>query len=161
VEQSARTASLTPADLAYAAGFFDGEGHIRIQKHSSRCATFMLQVIVTQSTEQPLDWFVASFGGTCKKRLVPYKGTRKVRWDWQASSAVADNFLRLVYPYLRNKKDEADIALEFRGTFRAQHVVGGHKKMDSEIIARRAFMRDSLKAIRHFKHNRAQLEGLA
>jgi hypothetical protein len=155
--QFARNALLTVEEVAYAAGFFDGEGHIRIQKHSSRCDTFLLQVSLTQATPYPLDWFVEKFGGTTKGRVVPYKDGKRTIYNWQSSSFVAERFLRVVLPYLRVKRDEADLALRFRGTFRPQHIPGGHKRMDTNTLALRRAMAGQLRQMRKDKRSEASL----
>jgi hypothetical protein len=147
----------TEADWAYAAGFFDGEGHIRIQQHSTRCRTMMLQVSLTQATQTPIDWFAEMFGGTWKARLVRYKDGPKTQYNWQASSAVAERFLRGVLAHLRCKRDEADLALKFRATFRPQHVKGGHKRMDDAVLLDRAAMSARLKKMRIDKRLEAAL----
>lgn len=149
-----KTASHTPEDLAYAAGFFDGEGHIRIQKHSTRCRSMMLQVSICQATSAPLDWFQETFGGTLKRRLVKYKGNRKVRYDWQASSGVAEKFLRDTLPYLRNKSDEALVALAFRERIGTQSIGAewNNKRLSEDEVLARETLANKLKQIRAEKH---------
>jgi hypothetical protein len=152
-----KAVSHTEADLAYAAGFFDGEGHIRIQRHSTRCDTMTLQVQLSQATPQPLEWFVEKFGGTTRGRTIPYRGGRRTIYNWQASSGVAERFLRAIYPYLRCKKDEAEVALLFRETFRPQHVAGGHKRMELSVLLTRASMAAQLVKLRKSKRAAASL----
>lgn len=150
--------TVSPTDLAYAAGFFDGEGHIRIQRHSTRCRTMMLQCSISQATEYPLDWFVEKFGGTVKGRLMKYRGDRRPLYGWQISSLGAEEFLRAIFPYLIAKKDEADIALAFRETFRPQHVKGGHKRMSEDVIEFRHKCSERLKSLRKQKRNDSKSE---
>jgi hypothetical protein len=124
--------------IAYAAGFFDGEGHIRIQRHSVR-GSYMLSVSVVQATPDPLDLFITLFGGVTKRRLVPYKGSLKCQYQWQTSSKSAELVLRELLPFLRCKKAEAELALEFRATFRPQF--GDRSKNSPELEeARRVAM---------------------
>lgn len=152
--------NVLPIDAAYAAGFFDGEGHIRIQKHSARCNTYMLQASISQATKEPLDWFVNHFGGTIKRRVVSYKHDGRVgkrcQWTWQVSSSMAEAFVRSVLPYIKTKNVELEIALQFRKTFRPQHVSGGHKKMDDMTIAYRKFLGRRMKLARNNKREKAE-----
>jgi hypothetical protein len=125
-------------DIAYAAGFFDGEGHIRIQRHSS-VGSYMLSVSAVQATPDPLALFVALFGGTCKRRLMTYKGRPKCMYTWQTSSKSAEISLVKMLPYLRCKREEALLALEFRATFRSQF--GDRSRLDEKVTkARHAAM---------------------
>lgn len=134
--------------IAYAAGFFDGEGHIRIQRHSSR-GSYMLSVSAVQATEFPLPLFVELFGGTIKRRLLPYRNTIRQLFTWQVSSKAAENALKLMMPYLIAKLDEAQLALEFRSTFRPQY--GDRSKNPPELEERRKSMMIELQQMRHQK----------
>ena len=109
----------------------------------------MLSVTAVQATESPLDWFKACFGGTVKFRWIPYRGSKRPLWTWQASSKCAEQFLRQVLPYLKVKREEADLALQFRATFRPQF--GDRSRMPDNIIALRRGMQEGLKKIRHDK----------
>ncbi len=142
----------TSEELAYAAGFFDGEGHIRIVQHSKKTRCTMLQVSVTQATEKPLDQFVRAFGGTLHRRMVGYKGIKKVRYDWQSSNGVAERFLRAVLPFLRNKADEAAVALEYRDRVVASYAKHRNSKLSNEEISVRVGFGRRLKDIRAEKH---------
>lgn len=142
------------ADIAYLAGFFDGEGHIRITKHSTR-GSYMLQVSCVQATRYPLDLFLTMYGGTLAKRFANYKGMKKALYTWQASSAKAEKFLKDVRPYLRCKGDEADLALSFRETFGPMHVKGGQKKLSLEVLEKRKGMMFELQQIRKDKREAA------
>ena len=145
--------ALPIVDLAYAAGFFDGEGHIRIQQHSARCRTFMLQVTATQATLFPLDWFQEHFGGTVSSRLQGYRGEQRAQYTWQASSAVAERFLLAILPYLQVKRDEAELALQFRKTFRPQF--GDRSRMPDSVLEERDQMRLQLQQLRKTKRQYA------
>ncbi len=149
MEPSAPNVSLT--DIAYIAGFFDGEGHIRIQRHSTRCKTMMLQCTACQAEEEPLTFIQERFGGTVKRRTTKYKGQDKVLWEWQVSSKSAERFLDAILPYMRCKYKEALIALAFRFTFAPQHVKGGHKKISDEVLAFRESCKNALVDIRQSK----------
>mgnify|MGYP001567341804 CR=1 FL=1 len=148
-----KTVSPTSEQLAYAAGFFDGEGCIRIQTHSRRCRTMMLSVTACQVTEYPLGNFVQWFGGTVKLRWLKYREGRRPLHTWQVSSLQAEHFLRQVLPYLIAKRTEAELALQFRATFRPQY--GDRSRMPDNVITLRRSMQEGLKKIRHEKRRLA------
>ena len=134
--------------IAYAAGFFDGEGHIRISKHSTR-GSYMLQITAVQAVRNPLPIFVELFGGTISSRTGLSRGKPRALYTWQASSASAERALMELIPYLRGKQDEATLALEFRKTFRAQF--GDRSKMPDAVIAQRKEMKVQLEEMRAAK----------
>lgn len=82
----------SPERIAYLAGFFDGEGRIRISKHSTR-SSYMLKLQCCQATPYPLDMYVDEFGGTVAHSVVLYRGQPKNYYHWQASSKSAENAL--------------------------------------------------------------------
>lgn len=109
----------------------------------------MLSVSAVQATESPLPLFVSAFGGSLKRRLMPYKNMIKVMWTWQCSSAAAQNALEQMLPFLRVKRDEAELALEFRKTFRPQF--GDRSKNPPELEEKREAMMYSLQEMRKQK----------
>ena len=80
-------------DLAYAAGFFDGEGHIaiaynsRAKKHSGGRDYFneryWLYVQISQIDPRPLQWLQKRFGGALREVRAKrsYDGGMYRRWD--------------------------------------------------------------------------------
>src|SRR5262245_17201307 len=66
-----------------------------------------------------LVWINHILGGTgritVKRRGVEVE--RQRCWDLQLTSLKAEKVLRILLPYLKTKKHQAEIALEFRGTF--------------------------------------------
>ena len=102
------------ARVAYLAGFFDGEGCVRIIKGKNHLGNvqYSLRVIVSNTNDYVLHLYKLSFGGRIQKRK--YK---KPEWRdcyaWELSSTRAYDFLKCVYPYLILKKAQADLAFEF------------------------------------------------
>lgn len=139
-------------EIAYAAGFFDGEGHIRITKHSKR-GSYTLQLSAVQATLDPLPLFERVFGGTINRRLVKYRQTPRAIYTWQASSGVAELALRRMLPYLIAKKDEAELALSFRETFRPQF--GNRSKTAPEVEEKRRALMICLQDARKQKRSDA------
>ena len=104
-------------DLAYSAGFFDGEGSISIApKRRKGCApeemAFGLTLQVSQLDPRPLKFLSDRFGGAvCVKSAL---GHTHLMHDWRITGARAERFLRAVLPYLIHKKEQAEVALKYR-----------------------------------------------
>lgn len=105
-----------PDELAYAAGYFDGEGSISIlavTKYESERVYHRLQISVASTDEEPLRWLHARFGGWVGKAITPRGGQRPAQ-RWTATDRVAENFLRQIRPWLIIKAERADLGLAFR-----------------------------------------------
>lgn len=111
-------------DLAYIAGLFDGEGCIGIYLNQSKrtvggrkLSHYRLACVVALTDEFLIHLLQMHFGGefyTCKKR----KDTYRIAYRWSVYSKRALAFLEAVLPYLRIKKPQAEIAIEFQKTMR-------------------------------------------
>lgn len=115
---------MNPTDLAYAAGMLDGDGFITVNKGSrpqkNGSHSFMVTVAVAQKEDDILLWFAAMFGG--RVRIV---GKGKYTKDafgkelffppmqrWELYCQNAANFLEMIVPYLRIKKNRAELAIK-------------------------------------------------
>jgi len=98
------------AKRAYLAGFLDGDGAIMacIEKHSEKKFNFRIRIVVkiTQSKKINLEWLKNSLkiGLIRQNRSV-------VDWIIRDQQCV-ESLLRLIIPYLRVKKKQAEIALK-------------------------------------------------
>ena len=109
-------------DLAYAAGLFDGEGCITITKQyykkadGSKSYFHVLRLTVGMTDDWPIQWLADHLAGN----ISPHKPTNKkyrMQWRWEARGRQAERALRLMMPWLKVKKKQAEFALLFRGTF--------------------------------------------
>ena len=104
--------------LAWAAGFFDGEGSVLVNPRLNGSA-HSLFVSVTQQHPFALHMLKNRFGGnvTPDKTATSDSYERKkgatLIWRWKASSTEAFKFLELVQPYVVVKADQVRVALEF------------------------------------------------
>jgi hypothetical protein len=98
--------ALTDTQLAYLAGFFDGEGCICISKGT-------LSVAIAQVAPEMLYFIRAHYGG-CIVTL--HKSAKNPKWhdaeQWTAKTRGARMFLLDILPYLVIKKEEAEKAIE-------------------------------------------------
>lgn len=112
-------AFVQPTDLAWAAGFFDGEGCVTIVRQRyrdpTRQPTYRLKIYVSQTNKRSLEEFEWIVG--LRGRIVEQKANRKSRrscyhliYESLASAVV----LRRLQPYLRRKREQCEIALDFQ-----------------------------------------------
>lgn len=106
---------MTDLDLAWAAGFFDGEGCISIptRVRSRNRHGYTLSLYVGQVDPSPLRRFQSLFGGTVvTKKSGPF--ARRTMFMWRITGSTAFAALRQLHPYLTVKRSQADLALEFK-----------------------------------------------
>ena len=102
-------------DLAYTAGIMDGEGSIGIAKHKSRSCrigyTFELYVQVTSSDEWLCQWLRFGYGGSLSHST---NNAGNPMWHWIIASRKAGEYLKLICPFLKLKKPQAELAIQFQ-----------------------------------------------
>lgn len=103
--------------IAWAAGFFDGEGCITVQKKDG--VRLGLVAEISNTDPRPLYLLLDYFGGCIRgKWNEPAKAlhpTWKPCWTWRVKGTRAQNFLRAIYPYLVVKKEQASLVMNFSG----------------------------------------------
>jgi len=126
---------LTEIDKAYIAGFFDGEGCISISKYqgkNNRTPVYSLQVVIVQ---KGIDTLAALYNltkiGTIHSRDKYHPDT----YEWHIPRLDAVDFLTAILPYLRNKKMEAEVAIEYQEKQGRQHFTGLGYTVSPEHIA--------------------------
>jgi len=97
-------------DLAYVAGIIDGEGWIGIYTANK---IYRLNVGVSNTNEWLVRWLEFAFGGHMHVLPVRHPNA-KLQYDWQMCGRKAAEFLTLIYPYLRIKRYQAEIALDYQ-----------------------------------------------
>lgn len=104
-------------DLAWAAGFFDGEGCIRINKTMRKHGyIYYLQIFVRQVDPAPINKFKALFGGSIQYRSKSNDTINNARaiYTWSTAGPTATSVLGKLYPYLVTKTSQAEIAFDFQ-----------------------------------------------
>ena len=125
-------------DLAWCAGFFDGEGWITIQR---RCQTYKdvkyeslyLRIGINHVAPEPLHEINRVLGGKLRfdknSHLRNKDGhNRKPRYAWTASCNEAKEILIQLMPYFKNKQKVAELGIEFQNT------MSEHKKKTPENV---------------------------
>ncbi|KKK73688.1 hypothetical protein LCGC14_2891330 [marine sediment metagenome] len=137
-------------DLAYYAGLFDGEGCINInhhkpqrgkrtEQHTLRCYLGMCNEVLVRSLG-------ASFGGSVKYRAIHLKNPKwKDHWIWTIESNQALHWLKMMLPFLRLKKQEALVAIEFQQTRGGQR---GRRRISEAEMRKRQQYYELLKSLK-------------
>lgn len=106
---------------AYAAGVMDSDGTIGIAKHTRKSSSnavnpqYVLRVAVTQEDGRCLDFLHGNFGGNVYRITKASQFSAEFHlWKWDISGPQAAEFLKAAYPFLRYKKDQAKVAVEFQ-----------------------------------------------
>jgi len=100
--------------LAYAAGLFDGEGCVSINKVTAKGYKkpgFQLRASISMTDERMMMQFQEWFYGGCQYRTRP---RAKDYWMWVVVARGARDFLTKVEPYLVIKKPQALVGIEFQ-----------------------------------------------
>lgn len=96
------------ADFAYLAGFFDGEGCIRINRTPAKNTVgYHLHLSITNKDRGVIDFCHRTYGG-----LVRHKSAGCYDWILSGKTEI-ERFLLCTIPYLVCKSDEAKLALEY------------------------------------------------
>lgn len=133
-------------ELAYLAGILDGEGSIFIAvrpPRDGRSPSHTLTVVVKMRDPQAVELF-QGLGGTQKYRH-RYDGA--IYFVWQAQNKVAFAALVALYPYLRVKKHQAEIAIQFYNTCIDRNrpgLYGGARKLTGTELDSREVFRTAL-----------------
>ncbi len=120
-------------DLAYIAGIFDGEGCIQIVKRTDRNGQHSLRASLEMANEFIPNLLQFYFGGSVHKRDFRSRGWQ-IQWHWVVSSNKAKLFIEAILPYLKLKRNEAELGLKFQSSM---HTVG-ERLTDGEIAVREA-----------------------
>jgi hypothetical protein len=105
-------AEISKEDLIYIAGFFDGEGCVSILKRKDKHHTdftYSLIASIAQKNPSPLEEIINLFGFG---KLHYLESTKN--YSVLFAGKFADDFLCQIIPYLRIKKDQAVLGIEFR-----------------------------------------------
>jgi hypothetical protein len=108
--------SLDALRVAWAAGFFDGEGCISIAKPVNKrktgkvYVTYALQAIIAQRDRRPLEVLVGLFGGN----ITSVKIHGSTYWYLRKHGVKAVAMLEQLLPFLVLKKEQAELAIRFQ-----------------------------------------------
>ena len=109
------------ADLAYIAGLFDGDGCISIAKCKPRhpgCSPYYRLVVAVAMANEYIPRFLKFYFGGRVNKSSARRERWKDQWQWHLGSDDAVAFLKAILPYLKLKREEAELAIEFQSSKR-------------------------------------------
>lgn len=138
-------------DAIYIAGLFDGEGSIGLnlldrksKLEQGKTSTCTLRVRVRMTDGNIIKWLYATIGG----RYYEHKPTKlylekgwKPYFEWGVVGEEAVAFLHIVYPHLRVKRLQAEIAFKYGETI---STIGYKKRMSADIVLMRNDLRQQM-----------------
>jgi len=120
------------AEIAYTAGFFDGEGTITLSLTpplKSGGVSYQLSIAIS-NTNLPVLLKCRDIWQVGTVKSVSVKPPRRPQWVWQVKANQAVYILKTILPYLQIKKSEAEIAIIFQEHKQhAKKVWGKYKPM--------------------------------
>lgn len=108
--------AVSPTDVAYLAGFVDGEGTIGMRrvKLARNRGGYSYEPYVSVGNTDPtiVTWLGEIFGGTVRTRKQQARGNRKLLiYQWEVKSRTAVAVCRVLAPFLRMKGKQADLLI--------------------------------------------------
>ena len=138
--------------LAYAAGYFDGDGCFSLSKTSLPTRyKFKSVVLINSTSEENVKWFQNIFGGTISKRSNPKKPTHKSIYHFALGSEYIEPFYS-IGNFLVEKREEFEIFRKFRNTTSLKeklHYIDVLKRHKNESNLITTSIKDDLLSIRH------------
>ena len=138
---------MTETDLAWAAGFFDGEGSITIARNygPNLGRGLRMKIAVAQVDPAPLLKLHGMFGGCIRYHYRPTRPEHRVAHEWTVGSRDAMRVLSLLLPYLVNKHEQARLAIAFQ---QGKGATG--KRLDGWKIAEEEAVREAIMEAHRF-----------
>jgi hypothetical protein len=130
---AAAIAAIRREDVAYLAGFFDGEGSVTInhmKRDGGKSDAYTLHVVIGNTDPTVLVWAQSMFGGYLMPRQ-PRKKQHAPSVQWLIANQWALRFLETIRPYVRMKGGPVDVAINFQRAMRKH----GPKRTPPEVIA--------------------------
>ena len=128
-------------DLAYAAGIVDGEGCVYIYRNGNGHYSMRLSVDMTDLIA--IRWLRETFGGSTYTWQP--SGNNKRMFRWGVFGFNAQEFLRLILPYMKTKKSQAEVAIEFQDL--KQEKFNQHKQKPAWLIEAEAILHSQMREL--------------
>ena len=142
---------MTETDKAYLAGFIDGEGSIGLRTtHTNRKPKYRslcLRLRITQCDRPILEWIKAVTGVGSVRQGSVQTDRHQERFGWSCAGQYALRVLHEVYPYLKLKRIQSEIAFEFEKT-----MLGSGKPLPEELHIKRQTLREAMDELHSHKH---------
>lgn len=137
-------------NLAYLAGFFDGEGTVGIylmkQKKQSHGAIHVLAMSACGQVREPLMCLQEAFGGKISQHKE--RGRDWVVYRWWARTDEATTALEEMLPFLTVKLRQAKLALRYRREAGSPFRHGSGQSLPDKIFARREWYKSAIQCLK-------------
>jgi len=121
-------------DVAYIAGFFDGEGCVRIKQANQGGNSYYVWVAITNSHKPTLDYIASIFGGKVRRAE---KKVNKWVYHYLITASEAVDMLKTIRCFVREKRKQVDLAISF------------HEKKGTMNPARKKQYAEAISAMKH------------
>ncbi len=99
-------------ELAYFAGFFDGEGCINIW-NVRNTNSYQVRATISSTNKEIMEKFQVAFGGSVST-IVSLQENHKPFWIWKINGRDVTIFLKAIKPYSLLKTEQILVGLELR-----------------------------------------------
>lgn len=133
-------------DIAYAAGLFDGEGYVRVNRWEKPGSTHIRYQVIAGigMTYLPvIEKLREQFGGAIHENHHELRNPNaRTQFCWVIGSQTAAGFFRQILPFLIVKRDEVELALQLQGNIDKYCHKFKHRAQSDERDAVRAYRED-------------------
>lgn len=139
MQTRAKLAIESTIQLAWAAGFTDGEGYIGLTRNFDKKRgyyNYRPQFEVAQVHEAPIRLLYEMFGKV--GRIRHYSNAKRGYWTWRVFGQDAIDVLKILFPYLLVKKEQARLMMEYEFTDRRNDGDGRWRTVPSDVFRKRA-----------------------
>jgi hypothetical protein len=106
--------SVFDPEIAWAAGFFDGEGSVRTTANAGTARQPVARCTITNTDPRPVTKFHDMFGGCVYVRENKLRPRWRRSFEWTVQGAELDAFVRQILPYSVTKREQLELLVEFR-----------------------------------------------
>jgi len=141
----------TNEDWIKLAAFIDGEGSISIKNLTTKTGRYSQLFVAIANTDPRLPmWCRDRFGGLLYGSDDNAKKSNKQRrfWRWITHSAQAESIIRGCLPHFLLKREQAEVALAYRKTFRFKGGKGSTRIITDAELAIRQSCREELRRLK-------------
>jgi hypothetical protein len=136
--------------LAYIAGLVDGEGCVTLygtgdKRAVHRMACFAPKLVIEMTDHDLIVWLREQTGVGSIHRHVPKNLRAKIRYRWQVKGQQAVTLLRHLIPWLRLKKQHAELLFAFASTVTKRCKSG----LTQKVITRREVLVAGIRQLNH------------
>jgi hypothetical protein len=131
-------------DLAYAAGYIDGDGCLYIGTFATtKGTTYEFSIQVSSVKKESTDWLKKTFGGSTRSKET--EGNRRTPHVWTIKGKKSLSLAEAILPYLVDKNQECQIFIEF-----ALSIINNNfQPLKDEGVADRVALIERIREIRH------------